>query len=164
MSTIPANTRLFACSRAHIYASNRPQAHRQKKKILFLSSPREKKKKRKKIKRARKSNSVADWSRVTVHIKSNYKCSLASSLVFSLSVSNSLCFSLFSFSLSFSFFPLLHRKERKCEKVRRLRLRIKIDIQKSIKSHTSITSHIPIKFDRYKAYPLHATTRQPRRQ
>jgi hypothetical protein len=77
-------------------------------------------------------------------------------------VSSSLCFSLFSLFLSF--FSLLHRKERKCEKVRRLRLRIKIDIQKSIKSHTSITSHIPIKFDRYKAYPLHATTRQPRRK
>jgi hypothetical protein len=46
--------------------------------LLFAYNEREGEKKNKE----RKSNSLADWSRVTVHIKSNYKCSFASSLVF----------------------------------------------------------------------------------
>ena len=150
--------------------------------LLLLRLLTEKRRKGRKKKRARKNNSIADWSRVTVHIKSNYKCSLASSLVlsfsfceqqplffsfFSLYLSRSLSLSLIVFLflfLIFFFFSSVHRKERKCEKVRRLRSRIKIDIQKSIKSYTSITSHIPIKFDRYKTYPLHASSRQARRK
>ena len=105
LSTILGNIRLFACSRAraHIHAYNRPPAHEQMKKILFFFFAKRKgEKKERKKSRERENNSVADWSRVTVHIRSNYKCSLASSLVFSLFLWATA--SVFSLFLSFSYF------------------------------------------------------------
>ena len=70
--------------------------------LLLLRLLTEKRRKGRKKKRARKNNSIADWSRVTVHIKSNYKCSLASSLVLSFSFCEQqpLFFSFFSLYLS----------------------------------------------------------------
>ena len=111
LSTIPANARLFACSPyARTHASNRLPADKLQKKILFFFSLFAQRGKNRE--KERKSNSIAEWSRVTVHIKSNYKCSLASSLVFSLSVSSSRL-RVFFFE---SFFLLHIEKEEKVAK------------------------------------------------
>jgi hypothetical protein len=116
LSTTPANTRLFACSRTRTHIIAYQHTSKRRKSFFFFARREE----GKKIRRERKSNSVADWSRVTVHIKSNYKCSLVSSSIFSLSVSNSLCFSLLLLFLFLSrFFLLCIEKERKRESAKR---------------------------------------------
>ena len=132
LSTIPANTRLFACSRTRTHTHLIAYQHRsRRRKSFFLAAPLtrgrgERETETRGKNSERRSNSRADWSRVTVHIKSNYKCSLAASLVFSLSVSNRLRCVFFSSSsprrVAFSPSSLAPRKRRKCEKVRRLRV------------------------------------------
>ena len=122
LSTIPLllqHWSLFSCLflRAHAH-HNRPPADKPTEKILFsLLRYRCREKEKKK---ARKSNSLADWSRVTVHIKSNYKCSFVFSL--SLPPSARATASVFLSLLRERYFSLLctaNERERKRESAKR---------------------------------------------
>ena len=168
MCLVIDNTRFLACPYPHIHTHNRLVAA---KKILFFSSScasikregrgREREGRRRRNKK-RKSNSLADWSRVTVHIKSNYKCSFASSWVFFLSFFFFFFFGCERETLCFS--PSLYCNDERRESAKRWETRrdvcdltIKIDIRKSLWNQTDRSHHLFL-FDSTDSSPINPSS------